>query len=121
VLKLSIRVCYSFLKGVIITLYQFLEEQTEQPPLHVDSACFTSSDSVTAGLVGGEFGGALGQGFGVAREDVFRFGDALEKQGSPSLDESGLASSVETVHDLASSSGFFRVEGYLRVGADVPA
>jgi hypothetical protein len=125
-LKFSVRACYSFLKRVAITLYEFLEE--EQPTPHADTIGLTFIDSAVTQGEGSQSGSAIE--LGTTQGNGLQIGDVLEKQGSYSLDGIALPTQAENAFDLATSTGFLSVEsdipvatstGFLRVESDIPA
>ena len=110
-LKSGARTCYSFLKGVAIALYEFLEEPPEQPSPHADSAGLTPAGSGTTRVGGPEFRDALEiQDFGAAPENDIGVGGTLGRQGKNPLDRIIPSTQTESALDLATSVGFLRVE-----------
>lgn len=119
-LKFSARMCYSFLKGVAIALYEFLEEPLEQPSLRTDFASLTPTGSGTTRVAGPEFGDVLGrQDVGAAHGNNVDIGGALGEQASHPLD--GIAPPVQTERalDWATSVGFLRTEANVPIKGGV--
>ena len=124
-LKFSVRTCYSFLKGVAITLYEFLEE--EQLSSHASAVRLASTGSETTRGGGLELGGTFEkQDFGVAQGNGPEIGGVLENQGTHPLNGIARSTQAEDVLDWTTSVGFLHVETDIAAGdtlyveADIP-
>ena len=119
-LKFSVRTCYSFLKGIAITLYEFLEE--EQLSSHASAVGLASPGSGTVRGGGLEFGDTFEkQDFGTAQGNGPEIGDSLQEQGTHpqnGIARSTRAENVLDVLDWTTSVGFLRVEADMPTGGD---
>ena len=120
-LKFSARACYSSLKGLIITLYEFLEEQPEEPSPHAHSVGLTSAGSGTAQADRPRLGDILErQDFGIEQGGDFGIQGTLEAKGGRSTDSIFLPKPTENALDWATSVGFLQAEADVPAEANVP-
>lgn len=110
----SVRACYLFLKGVVIALYKFLEEEQPYPPANAVSLASTKPGVALGGglnlvdtLERGDAETVRGKGLVTDVSDILG-GDFLGKVTVPVQADSAL--------DWAASVGFVRVEA--DIGAD---
>ena len=113
-LKFCVRTCYASLKGVVIALYEFLEE--EEPSPHASAVGLASTDFGTARGGSIDFGDTREtQYFGTAQGIGLNIGDTFVKQDSHPMDGITRSTQAEDTLDWTTSVGVFHVE------ADVPA